>query len=206
MSGDVVREVLPFILGSIAFAFIGLGLYGLIHKRPFLVHSRWMLILLLACFSPSLVTQTALLLDTRGHGVPGPLRLMSLVAAATFIVVLVFMAMTIRGYLVFSATQSSFREGVLAGLTRLGIPFEETLSSIRLPTVPAELHVAVQGWVGTGQLRLKRGSGTFALRELAGAMTAQFESRPTETNRTWAIVYVVLGILMGLIVVARSST
>ena len=130
---------------------------------------------------------------------------MSLIAPLIFVVVVGFMTLVTRGYLVFSATQSSFRDGLLAALGRLGLPYEETLATVRLPTVPAELHVAVQGWIGTGQVRIKKGEGGTLLRDVAKAMNDQFRLAPGATNRTWAVVYLILGVLMGAMVAAISA-
>jgi len=143
--------------------------------------------------------------DMRGHPRAGSLGALSLISLLILVVVVGFMALVTRGYLVFSATQSSFREGLLAALARLGLPFEETMAAIHLPTVPADLHVAVQGWIGTGQVRLKKGNGRPLLRQLAKAMNAQYAGSSVATNRTWAVVYLILGILVGVMVVLLGA-
>ena len=199
------RNLLPVILGLVALSFVGLGLFGLLRKRPFVMSARWTFALIVVCFSPSLVMQIALYLDGRDRLYAGSLRWVSLLVPLMFAVVIAFMAIATRGYLVFSATQSSLRDGLLAALERMELPFDETLATIRLPTVPAELYVAVQGWIGTAQIRLRKGKGGDLLRRIAGSLNEEFRLVPVSTNHTWAVVYVILGVLTGVTVIVTRT-
>jgi len=191
------RDVIVFSIGLEALLFIGIGVYALVRRRPFVVRSAWMLILLLIIFGPMMFMQVALWLETRrnpyGHS-PG---LWGLLGPLSLLIFAAFMVKASRGYLVFSATQSSFREALLAALAGLSLPFEERLGAVMLPSVPAEIQVAVQGWIGTGQLRLRNGGSPELMAQIASAMNTTFESANAQTNMTWATLNVVLGLLMG---------
>lgn len=194
--GSTFHILMPLTLVVIAFAFIGLGLYALIRRRPFVIHARWLLALVVLCLSPSVFLQLSMLFSG-DRSLSGGLSAASLISVLSLVIVICFLALQMRGYIVMGTTQDSFREALLASLSSLHLESEETLSSIRLPSVPAELQVAVQGWIGMGQLRLRRGGRPGLLADIAGGMNAHFESADVKTNMTTAVVYVVLGVLMG---------
>ena len=125
---------------------------------------------------------------------------MSVIAPLVVVVVLVFMAIA-RGCWCFPPAIV-----FPGGCRRHDQGFRSRdVGTIRLPTVPAELQVAVQGWIGTGQLRLKRGSWRLLAKQHREAMTDQFRVAPGATNRTWAVVYLILGTLMGAMVAAMMA-
>ena len=198
MPSDFAFQVLmPAALGTVSFAFIGLGFYAIVRSRPFVVHARWMLLILLLGMSPPLAMQVSSFFD---HYSGGGLGLETLTSPLMMIIVVWFMAQQTRGYVIFGTTQESFRDAVLAALLDLNLPFEESMSSIRIPSVPAELNVAVQGWIGTGQLRLRNGGRPGLLGAIVRRMSNHFGSSQVKTNMTSAIVCLILGVFMGVTV------
>jgi hypothetical protein len=195
----IIRTLMPTALGVVCLVFVGLGLYALLRRRPFVMRARWMLLLLLITFTPSIGMQLSLMFDAK---VGESLGLLSVIGPLIFVILIVYFALSVRGYLVFGTTQDSFRDALVAALASLNLPFEESLSTLRLPTVPAELQVAVQGWIGTGQLRLKGQRRQRILADIASAMTGQFNSGRYHTNMATAILYLIMGLLMGATVVA----
>jgi hypothetical protein len=187
--------LLPLTFGFVALTFVALGLYALARKRPFMLDGRWMLVIFVIAWSPQLIMQVSLFFVDdryRSHG----LDFMSLLSLSATAIFFGYVALQMRGYLVFGTTQDSFRETLLAALSSLGLKSEERLSSIRLPSVPAELQVAVYGWVGTGQLRLRNGGRPGLLPDIAAAMNAHFDAAAVKTNMITAIFYLVVGVLL----------
>ena len=189
------RVLMPLTLGLVSLAFIALGLYALIRQRPFIIHSRWMFVLVLIAFSPQIVVPISMFFSEPGYRT-GWLDAASLISVLTMIVLIAYFALQMRGYMVFGTTQDSFREALLSALSDLNLKVEETLSSVKLPSVPAELQTPVYGWIGTGQVRLRNGGRPRLLEDIGAGMTAYFDSGNVKTNMTTAIVYLIIGGLM----------
>ena len=193
------RVLMPLISGALSLAFIAIGLYQLIRKRPFIIAARWMLALVILAFSPMIFSSASTLFDDRIRS--AGLGLMSVISLATFVILVGYMALLMRGYMVFGTTQDSFRDAIVSTLSNLNLKSEETLSTIRIPSLPAELQVAVQGWIGTGQLRLRGRGPPGLLADIARGMDAYFNSAKAKTNMTSAVSYLIFGVLMAAMVV-----
>lgn len=193
--------ILPVILGALSLAFVALGLYGLVRGRPFIIRARWMLALVIVALSPQFFLPLFRFFGEDRYRSRG-LDFMSLIAPLAMLVLLLYLALQMRGYMVFGTTQRTFRNALVSALSALNLKYEETLASIALPSVPAELQVAVHGWIGTGQLRMRGSGQSRLLADIAAGMKAYFNSEQVETNMTTAIAYVVFGILMGGMVVS----
>ena len=111
------------------------------------------------------------------------------------------MFFALRGYVAYAVTDTSFREALLASLLlaslqKLELPYEETLSTMRLTSVEVDLQVSIQSWMGAGQIKVKqRGHGSL-LAEIATTMNEHFRTSAAATNLTACIFFVVMGVLM----------
>jgi len=150
------RILIPSTLGLVSLAFLALGLYALMRRRPFVIHSRWMLVLVVIALSPQIFMPLSMFFREPQYRT-GWLDATSLMSVLAMVVLIAYMALQMRGYMVFGTTQESFREALLSALSKLNLKVEETLSSVKLPSVPVELQTPVYGWIGTGQVRLRNG-------------------------------------------------
>lgn len=189
------QVLMPLTLGLVALAFIAIGLYALVRRRPFIIHSRWMLVLVLIALSPQAVMPLSMFFWEPQYR-SGWVDATSLISVLALMVMVAYIALQMRGYMVFGTTQESFREALLSALSALNLKIEETMSSVKLPSVPAELQTPVYGWIGTGQVRLRNGGRPRLLADIAEGMTAYFNSGNAKTNMTTAIVYLILGVLL----------
>ena len=139
-------------LGAVAVFLLGIGLRGLLTKRPFLFSAKWLLLFMVVVFLGPIVT-----LIPSPFPFSRPLQFTNWLPILMFPVMAVFFWLQMRGYLAFGITGKSFREGLVAALEKLQLPYEESLSSIRLTSVEADLQVAIQSWVGTGQIKVRQG-------------------------------------------------
>jgi len=190
-----LRVLMPLTIGLVSLAFIALGLYALMRQRPFIIHSRWMLAIVIIAFSPQVVMPLSLFMSDPQYRT-GWLDAASLISTLAMVIMIAYVALQMRGYMVFGTTQESFREALLSALSTLNLKAEETLSSVRLPSVPAELQTPVYGWIGTGQVRLRNGGRPRLLEDIADGMRGYFDSGKAQTNMTTAIAYLILGVLM----------
>ncbi len=111
----------------------------------------------------------------------------------------IFMYLTLRGYMAFGVTDISLREGLVASLEKLDLPHEEKLAAIRLPTMGADLQVAVQSWMGTGQLKMKHRHLTRVLSDIVRGMNEYHQSGAvSKVNLTCCIFYAVIGVILAV--------
>ena len=192
---------MPSLLGLMALIMLGMGLRALITRRPYLFSARWLLAFALLGFLPSAIGPMLVSTGFR-HDPSTSTRVVTWMGPILFVVMAIFFAILMRGYVVIGITESSMREALFAALARLQLPHEETLGSIRLPTVPAELQVAVQSWVGTGQLKPRTRRSRAITASIAEGMQAHFRGGVAEVNMICPIAYVVLAVLLGAMDVA----
>ena len=187
-AGTIFSIGFPILFGIMALFFLVIGFRGILTKRPFLVSNRWLLLIMFVVFVP-------LILQTLFFPPSGSL-LVKWLNPSIFAVVLVMMCFALKGYVAYGVTDTSFRDGLLAGLQKLQLPYEESLSIVRLPSVEADLQVSVQAWMGAGQIKVKqRGHGSL-LTEIITEMNEHFRMSSTPANLTTCIFFVIMGVIM----------
>lgn len=188
--------VVPIWFGIFAAFFFVIGLRGILTKRPFLVSSRWLLLVMFIGLVPAILIPVFLPGDS-----PFMIKWLN---PMIFTLLLVMMCFALRGYVAYAVTDTSFRDALLTSLQKLELPYEETLSTIRLTSVEVDLQVSVQSWMGSGQIKIKqRGHGSL-LKKIADAMNEHFRVSATDTNLTACIFFLVMGILMVIGGIAMS--
>ena len=131
-----------------------------------------------------------------------PSQIMEWIPFLMFPILAVFMWIQFKGYLAFGVTERSFREGLLAALEKLQLPYEESLSSIRLTSLGVDLQVAIQSWMGSGQIKVGKGHHALLLKEIVQAMHKYFRTTAVETNMISCVLYVIIGIFVLLMTAA----
>ncbi len=190
--GFLITVFYPCLFGVMALFFLVIGLRGIVSRRPFLVSARWFIALVVLGLSPAMLQ--GVMLPSMGGGSISAIRWFSPIM---LVVVLVFLAFTLRGYMAFGVTDVSFREGLLHSLGKLNLPYEETLSAIKLTTIGVDLQVAVQSWIGTGQIKAKGRQTGGVLRDVVSGMNDYYQSGAvSKVNLTGCIFYTVMGVLM----------
>ncbi len=187
----------PIVFGLMAAFFLVIGLRGWISNKPFVISSRWLLVLVLLAMSPGL---SQFVERARPVGEPGALAALHWLLPIMLFVVLIFACFALRGgYTAFGITDASFREALLYSFNKLGLPYEETLSAIRLPTQGADLQVAVQSWVGTAQLKMKEREFGAVLKDIVNGMNEYYQSGTVaKVNLTCCIFFTIIGIFLAV--------
>ena len=180
------------VFSVMAVLFLAIGLRGLLTKRPFLFPARWLYVFLMMVFLAPVMTLFPL---------SWPSETMDWIPFLMLPIMAVFFWLQMKGYLAFGVTERSFREGLLAALEKLQLPYEESLSSIRLTSLGVDLQVAVQSWMGSGQIKARKGRHGPLLNEIVQAMHKHFRTSAVETNMISCVLYVILGIMMLVMVV-----
>ncbi len=194
-----ISVLFPLLFGVMAFFFLVIGLRGMISNKPFVISSRWLLILVLLGISPGIFQFAEF---PRPVGEPEVLVALRLLVPIMMIVILIFAYFSLRGYTAFGITDTSFREALLRSLKKLGLPYEETLSAMKLPTHGAVLQVAVQSWIGTAQLKMKQRKFSAVLKDIVNGMNEYYQSGAVSgVNLTCCIFYAVIGVFMAVFAV-----
>ena len=184
---QVYLIVMPIIFGIMAVFFLVIGLRGIITKRPFLLSNKWLLSVMFIIFIPVIIPAF-----TFPSSVPFIIKWLNPVI---FTVVLVMMCFALKGYCAFGVTDTSFRDALLASLEELNLPYEETLSSIRLTSIDADLQVSIQSWIGSGVIKIKQRDHRSQLTEVVTAMNEHFRRSSASMNLTTCIFYLIMGVL-----------
>jgi hypothetical protein len=195
MKFDYFDVFLPIQFGIVGIFFLVIGLRGLLTKRPFLVSNGWLLSMMCVLFVPMGLFSLSLLDDDPR----------SLVSPLLCVVMLVMMCYQLRGYTGFAVTDASFREALLAVLQRLQLPYEESLSVIRLTSIDADLQVAVQSWMGTGTIKVRQRGHRSVLKKVVNAMNDYFRTSTVSTNMITCVFWVVAGGGMAASAIVISS-
>ena len=112
------------------------------------------------------------------------------------------MCYQMRGYSAYVVTDMSFREALVEALQKLQLPYEESLSLIRLTSIEADLQVSVQGWMGMGLIKVKQRAHRSVLREIVDAMNEHFRTSSVSTNMIPCVFSVIIGGFMVIFVVS----
>ena len=192
---DTVFPILsPILFGIAAIFFLTVGLRGILTKRPFLISQRWFLSIMCAIIIPTIVLPSLL-------SFPGDF-FMRWGSPLMFGFILLMMCYQMRGYTAYAVTDTSFREALLEALQKLQLPYEESLSLIRLTSIEADLQVSVQGWLGTGLIKVKQRAHRSVLREIVNAMNEYFRISSVPTNMITCVCSVVIGGFMVIFTVS----
>jgi tetratricopeptide (TPR) repeat protein len=185
----------PVVLAAISVAFLGIGLGVFLRKRPLIFSSRWMLALMLLCFSPQFVMLLSMP-DIHDGQHSAEWLLMKVLMPLMFAVLLIFIWLQMQGYMLFGIVDRSFRKALLSVLDELGLERQEELSVIRIPSANLDIQVAIQSWMGVGQLKNKSKIGKEVFQKIIGGLKNRFAHGELETNNTTSMLYVVLGVIM----------
>ena len=144
-----------FLCGSVLIvaicAFL-VGFRGLVTKKPFLISERW------SVFTPK----------TSGG---------LWVVLAFWIPAVVIMWFRFRGYRAHGVSDGSLREGLLASLTKLNLPYEDAATGLRLPTIGADLQVTGPlSWGWSGVVKMKQRQFDRVLRDIVKGMNEYYRS------------------------------
>ena len=180
--------MLPIMFGVMAAFFLILGLRGILTRTPYLLSNRWLLLVMLIAFVPSIIMPFFFKINN--------MDLMNWLNPAIFTVVLVMMFFALKGYAAYGITDTTFREALLAALEKLQLPYEESLSSIRLTSIDADLQVAIQTWLGSGIIKIKQREHRSLLQKIATEMNQHFRLSSGPIKHVTFIFYVIMGVFM----------
>lgn len=183
----------PILFAFMAVFFLYIGIKVIVSKRPLLLSSKIFFIFMVFAFSPQLIMSIERLTTSTGD-----MGLFFYINPLMFIVLLIFFWIQMKGFMAIGISDDSFRNALHYSLNQNQIQFEEQLSLIKLTGLNAELQVAVQSWVGTGQLKLKKSKDKYLLAKLVSSINDYYISNAITPNNTTSIFYIVMGLFMSV--------
>ena len=200
----ILFDLTPCLLfGMLALYSWGVGLRGIVTRKPFLMSTRWILGVCLIAFTPGLLVPFFLALARALSRVGEDLPLLHGLAVLMFLFVAYLLWSAMRGYLAYAVTDTSLRDGLLAALQQLGIPYEEELGRFRLPSVGMDLQVEVQSWTGTARLKAREERHARVLRDIVKSMNDYYKCSVVSANLISSYFHMLLGAFMILLAVLR---
>ena len=191
MKPDLYNILVPIAFsiasGIAAIFFLTVGLRGILTKRPFVISQRWLLSVMFVVLIPAIIVYLL---------IPVGFNFMNWLFALGFGVILVMMCYQTRGYMAYSITDTSFREALIEALQKLQLPYKESLSLIQLTSVGADLQVSVQGWMGTGLIKVKQRAHRSVLKKIVNAMNEHFRLSLVSTNMITCVFFLVMGVFV----------
>ena len=184
----IFKLIIPIIFGIMSTFFLVIALRGIYTRRAFLISNRWLLYFMFVVLIPTILLFLFLPIESS--------FLLKWFNPAVFTVVLVMMCFLLKGFTAYGVSDITFREALITTLDTLQLSHEETLSSIRLTSVEADLQVSVQSWMGSGMIKIKQREHRTLLTQIVSEMNNYFRMSSTPSNLTPCIFYLVMGILM----------
>ncbi len=184
----------PLIFAFIAIFFLYIGIKIIASKRPLLLSSKIFFIFMLLAFSPQFVMSLERLLMSTGD-----MGLIFYISPLMLVGLLTFMWIQMQGFMAIGITDDSFRSALHYSLNKNKIQFEEQLSLIRLTDINVDVQIAIQSWIGTGQLKLNRSKDKELLSKLVSNINEYYLANSIKPNNTTSILYIVMGLFMSLL-------
>lgn len=195
-----IFTLFPIIFGAMGLFYFAIGIRGVVTRKPFLISYKWMIGMIFLCFLPFVILNIvrmflyfspsiliSLLVDFNIMSLLNPLMIICL-----FAVMIIFRL----GYIAFGITDSALREALHFVLRKKNLAFEETIGSIKLTSIQAELQVSMQSWIGTGSIRIKPFNKSKLLTEIVQDINIYFQENTTKTNLVTCIYYIVIAAFM----------
>jgi hypothetical protein len=173
-----------------ALFFLYIGVKVVASKKPLLLSAKVFFLFMVLAFSPQLMNLFEM------HSSEVDIGLIAYLSPLMFLVLLGFFWIQMKGYMAIGISDDSFRNSLHYALNQNNIQFVEQLSSIKLTDINAELQVAVQDWVGTGQLKLKKSKDKYLMARLVSSINEYFTLNNVKPNNTTSIFYIVIGLIM----------
>lgn len=196
MGSNPMFSFFPFISVIMGGIFLSLGLRGVLSKKPYIFSSRWMFLLVLIGFSPSLLSLSSVFNSPSSLKGDLMFSIMPWMLLGVNAIMFIFMWLAMQGYTILGVTDASFRAGVTNALEKLEIPFEENIGGIYLSSLGANLKVAIQSNLGTAQINIRPRKFNQTLESIAKNMSTYYQTNTTDVNMIICYFYVVFGVLM----------
>lgn len=182
----------PLLFSIMALFFLFIGVTVVLNKKPIFLSSKYFFGFMVLAISPQFVNAAIMLTNDMSENLSLVLYLNPIVLVA----LLVFFWFQMKGYMAIGISDDSFREALHYSLNKNNLPFEEQLSTVKLTSINASLQIAIQSWVGAGQIKLKETKNINVLPEIVGGINEYYSDNSIKPNNVTSIFYIFMGVFM----------
>lgn len=153
-------------LGLTGAGMLFVGVRGLLTRRASIYSGKWLLAMVALCFFPQLLNGFRLLPQF-------PSAALINILLYPFLL-FVFWGAT-RGYICFGVSEEMITDALKAVFGELGLKYEQLLGSVKLED-GGIFQIAMQGWIGTTQIKAKNKQASARMPELIAALSRRFSA------------------------------
>ncbi len=190
---------LDLVLVAISIYFLFLGLKMFLTKKPVLIPAKYNFVVVFIAFATQLVIPLSDLFRTSRYkedNFDWFLMLMPLFLIVIYSVLLVYLWKTMQGYQIIGVNEDIFRTSLQNVLRKLGLPFEERLSKMRLTSLETDLESSVNAWSGVATIKIKDAKYKEVEKEIAENLRKEFQDDYLPVNLRTSYFYLITGSLM----------
>lgn len=190
---------LNLVLVAMSIYFLFLGLKVFLTKKPFLIPAKYNFFVVFIAFATQLVMPISNLFRTSRYkedSFDWFLIAMPLFLIVFYFVLLVYLWKTMQGYQIIGVNEDTFRTSLHSVLKKLGLPFEERLSKMRLTSLETDLESAVNAWSGVATIKIKDAKYKEVEKQIAENLRKEFQDDYLPVNLRTSYFYLITGSLM----------
>jgi len=181
--------IFPVIFCAFVFFFGFISFSILIKKKPVIVSSKIILILITIALLPSIFIN---LMDFKYSGFSS---LIQLIIPVMFSFLIIFYLMLLKGISIYGINDDDFRKYLFLSLDSLGIKYTEKLNKIHLDELQTDLNIAFQEMLGTGTIKPKNRKKV-NFKSIVKAFKSLIRDNEIVVKKITAYFYLVFSIIM----------
>ena len=176
-----------FILG---FFLLYIGLKIIIGKKPIIMNSKWLLVMLIILYIPLLIIPIGI--DFVNSDLD---YFETSLAIILFIVLVIFIRRALNGYQLIGINGDTFQECLSHSLDNLNIEYEEKLNKIIIIGNDLTILCSMQSWSGQAQVQFKGNRDKKFINSLIKEIKRYIRTNEIKLMKMPAFFYTILGII-----------
>jgi len=182
--------VVPLLL--VAAAFLGISASIILRGRPLLIRGRLLSWALLVIWAPLALAMLIIAYSVSDVSVACIAVLQ--IGVAALIILAARRAM--RGYLIIGISENMFRESLQSALSRLGLPFQESVIGFTLPSLHETLRTSLAPRLGSAQFQMESPDHPEVLAQIAKRVEEHLRADPEPPSMVAPLIYGVAGLIV----------
>ena len=176
-----------FILG---FFLLYIGLKIIISKKPILINSNWLLVMLIILYIPLLIIPIGI--DYLNSDID---YFETSLAFILFIVLIVFLRRALNGYQLIGINGDTFQECLSHGIDNLNVEYEEKLNKVVITNKDLTILCSMQSWIGQAQIQFKGNKNKKFSNSLIKEIRKYIKSNEILLMKMPAFFYTIMGVI-----------
>ena len=174
----------PYILWLVSIFFVCIPLYVILLKKPLMINSIWIIVMLFLCFFAQIYSSIEYLIED-----PSFIAVIPILAFVVLMIMFIFM---MNGHSIYGVNDTDFQDKLIELLNEKNYNFKQGVSTIKIMNQDIETIITIQSWLGVSHLRLK-GKGDKALLK---SILGDLRKKSFKLNYLFPVFYLIIGALM----------